>query len=339
MALSKVVLVKGKGVLDQNNAIDQTKLLQMYSKGLELSFDSKNPQEGLQHLFKSSDKVGIKINTIGGKKISTRPEVSHALSNLLVGSGILERNLIIWDRTNREMREAGYRLRTNRNVLKIHGTDSQLPWGGYNPDLISHLNIGSRFSRIQSNLVNSSISLAILKDHGMAGVTAGMKNYFGAIHNPNKYHDTNCDPYVAELFETEPIKKKLIPIMRNQSLAKFGDTLANFLYSLAKTRILGKPVGLRVFDKALAETLRQTGLRSLMPSSSSAGNLGDGIEALIGYVYLHDIMSLEEMTSIIASYFGNVDEKLLEDRSNEREFMTESFIVLIKEIITRLTDK
>ena len=127
--------------------------------------------------------------------------------------------------------------------------------------------------------------------------------------------------------------------MRNQSLAKFGNTLANFLYSLAKTRILGKPVGLRVFDKALAETLRQTGLRSLMPSSSSAGNLGDGIEALIGYVYLHDIMSLEEMTSIIASYFGNVDEKLLEDRSNEREFMTESFIVLIKEIITRLTDK
>ncbi len=208
MALSKVVLVKGKGVLNQNNAIDQRKLLQMYSKGLELLFNSKSPQEGMQHLFKSSDKVGIKINTIGGKNISTRPEVSHSLSNLLVGSGILERNLIIWDRTNRELREAGYRLRTNRNVLKVHGTDTQLPWGGYNPDLISHLNIGSRFSRIQSNFVNSSISLAILKDHGMAGVTAGMKNYFGAIHNPNKYHDTNCDPYVAELFETEPIKKK-----------------------------------------------------------------------------------------------------------------------------------
>jgi uncharacterized protein (DUF362 family) len=208
MAMSKVVLVKGKGVLNQNNTIDQRKLLQMYSKGFEFLFNSKTPQEGLQQLFKSSDKVGIKINTIGGKKISTRPEVSHSLSNLLVGSGILERNLIIWDRTNRELRDAGYRLRTNRNDLKVHGTDTQVLWGGYNPELISHLNIGSRFSRIQSNFVNSSISLAILKDHGMAGVTAGMKNYFGAIHNPNKYHDTNCDPYVAELFETEFIKKK-----------------------------------------------------------------------------------------------------------------------------------
>lgn len=203
MALSKVVLVKGKGVIGQDNAIDQRKLLRMYSKGLELLFNSKSPQEGLQQLFKNSDRVGIKINTIGGKKISTRPEVSLSLSSLLVASGILERNLIIWDRTNRELREAGYSLRSNRSVLQIYGTDNQ-----YTPDLISHLNIGSRFSRIQSNLVNSSISLAILKDHGIAGVTAGMKNYFGAIHNPNKYHDMNCDPYVAELFETQPIKKK-----------------------------------------------------------------------------------------------------------------------------------
>jgi hypothetical protein len=35
-----------------------------------------------------------------------------------------------------------------------------------------------------------------------------MKNYFGAIHNPNKYHDTNCDPFVAELFDTSLIKNK-----------------------------------------------------------------------------------------------------------------------------------
>jgi uncharacterized protein (DUF362 family) len=57
-------------------------------------------------------------------------------------------------------------------------------------------------------MVSASISLAVLKDHGMAGVTAGMKNYFGAIHNPNKYHDSNCNPFVAELFETDFIRKK-----------------------------------------------------------------------------------------------------------------------------------
>ena len=35
-----------------------------------------------------------------------------------------------------------------------------------------------------------------------------MKNYFGAIHNPNKYHDSHCDPFIAELFETKYIRKK-----------------------------------------------------------------------------------------------------------------------------------
>jgi hypothetical protein len=42
----------------------------------------------------------------------------------------------------------------------------------------------------------------------MAGITAGMKNYFGAIHNPNKYHDDHCDPYVAELSDSPPVRSR-----------------------------------------------------------------------------------------------------------------------------------
>jgi uncharacterized protein (DUF362 family) len=296
MALSKVVLVKGKGVLNQNNAIDQRKLLQMYSKGLELLFNSKSPQECLQHLFKSSDKVGIKINTIGGKKISTRPEVSHSLSNLLVGSGILERNLIIWDRTNRELREAGYRLSVSRNGLKVHGTDTQ--GIGYNPDLVTHLNIGSRFSKIQLNLVTASISLAILKDHGIAGVTAGMKNYFGAIHNPNKYHDTNCDPYVAELFETEPVKGKhklsildclVVQYHKGPSYhvrwAKKHDTLLFGLDPVATDF-----VGWQVIEKLRAEN----GLPSLKEESREPNYLKSAEKMGLGKANSNDIKVIEE---------------------------------------------
>ncbi len=206
MASSQVVIIRGKGVLAQDGKVDQKKLLRMYSRGLQLIHDSPNPKESLRRLFKADDRVGIKINTIGGRKISTRPEVSQSLANLLIESGILERGIVIWDRTNRELREAGYRLNMNRSTLKVLGTDTN--GVDYNYNLVAHLNIGSRFSRIQTDTITASISLAILKDHGMAGITAGMKNYFGAIHNPNKYHDTNCDPYVAELFETSPIKEK-----------------------------------------------------------------------------------------------------------------------------------
>jgi hypothetical protein len=35
-----------------------------------------------------------------------------------------------------------------------------------------------------------------------------MKNYFGAIHNPNKYHDDRCDPFIAQVFDAPPVKAR-----------------------------------------------------------------------------------------------------------------------------------
>lgn len=159
------------------------------------------------HVSSGSDiKIGIKINTIGGKALSTRPPVSLSLARTLLKGDIREENILIWDRTNRELRDAGYRLNMNRFGFKIYGTDTR--GVDYESRLTPHLNIGSRFSAIQAHLISESISLALLKDHGLAGITAGLKNYFGAIHNPNKYHDNRCNPYVAEVFDCKPVKSK-----------------------------------------------------------------------------------------------------------------------------------
>lgn len=204
--MSKVIVIKGKEVLTQGRGIDQRKLGQMYEKAIQALTGIRDTKESLLSFLKMNNRVGIKINTIGGRKLSTLPEVSFSLANLLVQSGLEKKNIIIWDRTNRELREAGYHLSINGNNIRVFGTDTNSV--GYEHELSSHLNIGSRLSLIQSRLSTASISLAILKDHGLAGVTAGMKNYFGAIHNPNKYHITNCNPFIAELFEMDAIKKK-----------------------------------------------------------------------------------------------------------------------------------
>ncbi len=197
-------MVTGKDVLGSKFSLNEKKLQLMFRFGLSQILPSGDADENLLKLFTAQDQIGIKINTIGGRKLSTRPEVTHVLSSLLHTAG--RENPIVWDRTNRELKEAGYRLNMNRKGPRIYGTDSR--GLGYDAYLLSHKNIGSLFSAIQYRQISASISLAILKDHGLAGVTAGMKNYFGSIHNPNKYHDFNCDPYVAELFETPPIQKK-----------------------------------------------------------------------------------------------------------------------------------
>jgi uncharacterized protein (DUF362 family) len=206
MSSAKVVVIKSKVVPTSTRELDQPRLLSMIERGLKLLSGTQDIREAVSQIFSPADRVGIKINTIGGPNISTRPELSLSLANLLVRSGLQEKNIIIWDRTNRELRDAGYRLDTNRAGLKVFATDTE--GVGYETELVSHLNIGSLFSTILSNFVTASISLAILKDHGLAGVTASLKNYFGAIHNPNKYHDTQCNPFIAELFDTRPVKDK-----------------------------------------------------------------------------------------------------------------------------------
>ena len=206
MSEPKVAVIRGKGVLTAGGDFNQPKIVEMIRRGLQILTGSQEAKEGFGLFFAKNDRVGIKINTIGGRKISTRPEVTLSLAEVMVKSGIQEKNIIIWDRTNRELKEAGYRVASNSNGLKIFATDTD--GAGYETELVSHLNIGSLFSTIQTNFVTASISLAILKDHGLAGVTASLKNYFGAIHNPNKYHDTHCNPFIAELFDTNPIKRK-----------------------------------------------------------------------------------------------------------------------------------
>jgi uncharacterized protein (DUF362 family) len=204
--MSTVVIVKGKNIISPGDEIDGKTLSRMYTQGFFALTGQKNLEDCFRSFLLMKDKIGIKINTIGGKSISTRPDVALCLANFLAENQERNGEVIIWDRTNRELREAGYDLNWNKGGIRIFGTDTQ--GVGHNRNLHSHLNIGSLFSSIQSDLVSASISLAILKDHGLAGVTAGMKNYFGSVHNPNKYHDTNCDPYVAEVFDTTPIKQK-----------------------------------------------------------------------------------------------------------------------------------
>ncbi len=204
MAASRVVIVRAGNAWTQAGAPDPAVVARMFDRGLSLLTGERDPAAAVSLLFRPDDRVGIKVNTIGGRALSTRPEVALGLAGRLAGAGVPEGNIIVWDRTTRELRDAGYATGGGRSGVRILGTDAD--GVGYGPDLVAHLGVGSLFSRIQSGYVTASISLAILKDHGLAGVTAGMKNYFGAIHNPNKYHDSGCDPYVAEVFDSPPVK-------------------------------------------------------------------------------------------------------------------------------------
>lgn len=240
-------------------------------------------------------RIGIKVNTIGGRKISTRPEIASALADTLIASRFPIKNIVIWDRTNRELKEAGYRLSLAGGDVRVYGTDSQ--GAGYRRDLSVHLSVGSLFSKIQDS-IEASISLAILKDHGLAGVTAGMKNYFGAIHNPNKYHDFRCNPYVAEVFDSPPIKDKhkisvldalVVQYHRGPSYhSRWAEPLRTLIFSL-------DPVAADRVGWMVIENLRSAkGLPSLKDEDREPLYLASAKKMGLGKSELKDITILEE---------------------------------------------
>ena len=206
MARSRVVIVRAGNVWTPTGAVDPAVIEKIYARGFALLTGEKDEPRAVSSLFRPDDRVGVKINTIGGKALSTRPDVALPLAAWLSRNGLQGKNLFIWDRTNRELSEAGYGTSAERSRIKVFGTDTD--GVGYESGLVSHLGVGSLFSKIQTEFATASVSLAILKDHGLAGVTAGLKNYFGAIHNPNKYHDFHCNPFVAEVFDAPPVKDK-----------------------------------------------------------------------------------------------------------------------------------
>ncbi len=294
--MSRVVVVKAKGLLSQTGKAKRQRLIRVYKTGIKILIQGKDPKECWRSLFLDKDRLGIKINTIGGRKISTQPEVSLSLADLISESGLSQDRIVIWDRTNRELRQTGYRLNLNHRGIKVFGTDSS--GVDYERELVSHLNIGSLFSQIQSRYITSSISLAILKDHGLAGVTASMKNYFGAIHNPNKYHDTNCNPFVAELFDTDPIKKKhrlsiidavIVQYHRGPSYhSKWAEKHESFIFSL-------DPVAADTVGWKIIEELRSwKGLPSLKEENREPAYLRTAQTMGLGQARLRKIQILEE---------------------------------------------
>ncbi len=284
MDRSKVVVIKGKGVIGRDGEIDGPKVAAMLALGIQHLTGARQSSEGLSRHFSRRDRVGIKINTIGGRRISTRPDLSLALVRSLTEAGIPEKSIVIWDRTNRELREAGYHLSDSSSGLKIFATDTA--GAGYEIEPLSHLNIGSLFSTIQTNFVTGSISLAILKDHGLAGVTAGLKNYFGVIHNPNKYHDTHCDPFIPELFDTPLIKGKhrlsildalLVQYHRGPSYhPQWAEPSGQLVFSLDP--VAADTVGLRLVEQLRSKkglpSLQEEGRQPVYLKTAEAMGLG-----------------------------------------------------------------
>ena len=101
--------------------------------------------------------------------------------------------------------------------MQCYGTDRV----DYEDDLSAWGSVGSRLSKILTRSSSVLINLPVLKDHDGAGVTIALKNMYGTIHNPNKYHPNGCDPYVADLNMLPEIRSRMKLIVCDATTAMY----------------------------------------------------------------------------------------------------------------------
>ncbi len=86
----------------------------------------------------------------------------------------------------------------------------------------------------------------------------------------------------------------LAQVLTDKKLAALGDAYANFVYSLAISKKLGKPFGKKVKGAPLAAALRKADLRKFLPSRIDKHDISDAAEALLVYGWLKEALTLEE---------------------------------------------
>ena len=208
-----VAVARRPGLVTASGAIDPKLLEAALGAAVARAAGEATPVAAMRRLFKPTDVVGIKVNCLGGRGVSTRPEVALQLAAFLQAAGVPADRIYVWDRTDRELRAAGYVLDRGRGV-RVFGTNED-----FDGRLVEWGPSASRFDRVLATELTALISCSVLKDHGLAGASLTMKNWYGVVHNPNKLHDDNCAPFVPHLVAC-PVDSRQAPPQRRGRRAR-----------------------------------------------------------------------------------------------------------------------
>jgi hypothetical protein len=202
---SRIIISRDARLRTSQGSIQSDRMRAMLDCALQSLFDRDDPLEAWRRVVRPDEMVGLKINCLSGRGNSTTIELVEAICERLQQAGVSAENIVIWDRLNQDLESGGYRIAYEGRGVRCFGNDVL----GYESELAVHGSVASLLCRTLTRVCDCVINLPVLKDHGIAGVTVSLKNMFGAIHNPNKYHLNIGNPYVADVNMLPELRKKI----------------------------------------------------------------------------------------------------------------------------------
>ncbi|HUU30350.1 MAG TPA: DUF362 domain-containing protein [archaeon] len=201
--VSRVISARDPAYSKIGQAPDEQVAGEMIARVLRELTGTPTLQESWRAILGNAKVVGLKPNCLSGRGVASSPAFVNALCRQLVDNYPGLEKIIIWERSDKDLRTCGFEIRTSGRIMCL-GNDR----GGYHQDLIVEGSIGSLVSSFVVDQCDALINLPVFKDHGIVGISVGLKNYYGAVHNPNKYHLNHGDPYVADLNRMPVIRSK-----------------------------------------------------------------------------------------------------------------------------------
>ena len=102
----KVVKVTDERSL-AGDAVDGKVVGEMFERGVR-ALTGRNMAGSFAMLFSRDDVVGLKVNPVGAPLIHTKPELAEAVIRWLVDNRLPKRNIVIWDRFDYMLKDAGF---------------------------------------------------------------------------------------------------------------------------------------------------------------------------------------------------------------------------------------
>lgn len=179
-------------------------------------------KEAWRAIVLPDDTVGIKINPLGGPELSTHSIIVDKIIEGVYSAGVLRKQVIIWDRFENHLLNAGYPITPAEGDVRIIASDTE--GIGYDDEVFyesekdsftrrENGSTRSRYSRIVTQMVDVLINVPVLKHHAIAGVSGCLKNLaFGSVDNTRRFHakPIHCNPAVGEILQHKALKEKLI---------------------------------------------------------------------------------------------------------------------------------
>lgn len=226
-----------------NCVVDGVPQYQQAYKTLEAAILALTGEKKLKKAWRKfvSDKdvIGLKINPIGGKILSTSHAVTQAIITQLEESGIKRENIVLWDRRLMELEEAGF-TPDNYPGIRILGTeckdaqgsfynnegklygeanvdreqfyyaDCEMEYDAYTLPYMVNSGKYSYFTKIVTQQVTKIINVPILKNAGPTA-TLCLKNLaFGSISNTARLHQKLWHHTCAQVCAFPPLRDKVV---------------------------------------------------------------------------------------------------------------------------------